>query len=337
MLLCLYRFTAVFLIVISTTFDSYSHDSAIDLTERTIDELRNIEVTTVSKKPERFMDVAAAVYVITAEDIRRSGVRTIPDALRMVPGVEVAQIDANKSAVAIRGFNERFSNKLLVLIDGRSIYTPLFAGVLWEEIDVLLQDIERIEVWRGPGGTLWGANAVNGVINIITKSSRDTKGLLVETGAGNEERGFVDFRYGGVTGEDFNYRIYGKFFNRDNSGGRDGREAHDSWSSIRGGFRTDWGFSEKDSLTVQGDIYRVDFDETLEFSTLDPPFSEVVDVDGHYVGLNLLSRWQHEYSANSNAAVQVYYDFTRRFIYLGKERRHTIDLDIQHIPFSKAA
>lgn len=168
-----------------------------DLTDRSLEDLMNIQVTSVSKKEQRLSQTAAAVFVITQEDIRRSGSTNIPDLLRMVPGLEVAQINGHTWAISARGFNNRFSNKMLVLIDGRSVYSPLFSGVFWDVQDVMLEDIDRIEVIRGPGATLWGANAVNGVINIMMKKAKATQGGLVTAGAGSLEQGFGSARYGG--------------------------------------------------------------------------------------------------------------------------------------------
>src|SRR5437870_6398979 len=176
-----------------------------DVTSMSLEDLMNLEVTSVSKRTQKVGDAAAAVFVITQEDIRRSGAASIPDALRLVPGLEVARIDQNKWAIASRGFNGRFDNKLLVLIDGRSVYTPLFAGVYWDVQDVMLEDIDRIEVIRGPGATLWGANAVNGVINITTKSSKLTQGGLITGGYGTEEQGFGAARYGGRLTDEATY------------------------------------------------------------------------------------------------------------------------------------
>ncbi|MCJ7829965.1 MAG: TonB-dependent receptor plug domain-containing protein [Desulfobacterales bacterium] len=217
-----------------------------DLTQLSIEELMDIEITSVSKKAQKLSEAAAAVYVITQEDIRRSGVTSIPEALRMVPGVQVAHLDANKWAVTVRGFNGRFANKLLVLMDGRSLYTPLFSGVFWEMQDTLLEDIERIEVIRGPGATLWGANAVNGVINIITKKAQDTQGMLAVGGGGTEERGFGSLRYGGSIGDSGHYRIYTKYFDRDGGVDLDGNNASDDWNMFRAGFRSDWAFAGRD-------------------------------------------------------------------------------------------
>ncbi|MCK5323839.1 MAG: TonB-dependent receptor plug domain-containing protein, partial [Desulfobulbaceae bacterium] len=211
-----------------------------DMTELSLEELMNIEITSVSKKPEKLADAAAAVFVVTREDIRRSGVTSIPEALRMAPGINVARIDSNKWAVTSRGFNGRFANKLLVLIDGRSVYTPSFSGVHWEVIDIFLEDVDRIEVIRGPGATLWGANAVNGVINIITKHAADTQGGLIAMGAGTEERGFGGVRYGTDMGETTYGRFYAKGFKRDEFvHNTTGDDAGDDWDMLRGGFRLD--------------------------------------------------------------------------------------------------
>ena len=209
-----------------------------DLTQMDIEELLNIEVTSVSKKQQRLFESPAAIYVLTQEDICCSGATSIPELLRMVPGLHVAQIDANKWAISARGFNGLFANKMLVLIDGRSVYTPLFSGVHWDVQDTSLEDVERIEVIRGPGATLWGANAVNGVINIITKSAKDTQGGLLTMGVGTQENGFGGLRYGGKLGDNAGYRFYTKYFNRDNSALLSGGEAADGWDMLRGGFRS---------------------------------------------------------------------------------------------------
>ena len=187
----------------------------LDPTQISLEDLLKIEVISITKRPESRAEVAAAVYVITQDDIRRSGVTSLPEALRLAPGVQVARIDANKWAIGVRGFASRLSRSLLVLIDGRSVYSPLFAGVYWEVQDTLLEDVDRIEVIRGPGGTIWGANAVNGVINIITKRAQETQGGLLVAGGGSEEQGFGGVRYGGNIGENLFYRVYGKAFNRD--------------------------------------------------------------------------------------------------------------------------
>ena len=222
-----------------------------DLSEATLEDLMSIEVTTVSKKDQKLSGAPAAIYVITQEDIRRSGMTSLPDLLRMVPGLQVGQIQGGVWAISARGFNDLFANKLLVLLDGRSVYTPLFSGVYWDVQDTLLEDLERIEVIRGPGATLWGANAVNGVVNVITRSAEDSQGLLLIGGGGTEERGFAGVRYGGQLTENAYYRVYGKYFDRDAQVLPDGSDAHDQWNMERGGFRVDWEASGDHHLTLR--------------------------------------------------------------------------------------
>src|ERR1700723_2854557 len=194
-----------------------------DLADRSLEDLMNIEVTSVSKKEQKLSRTASAVFVITQEDIRRSGATNIPDLLRMVPGLDVAQINANTWAISARGLNGRFSNELLVLLDGRSLYTPTTGGVNWDTQDVPLEDIERIEVIRGPGGTVWGANAVNSVINIITKKAQDTPGAMVVAGGGTVDQGFGTGQYGGKMGSSTSYRAFTKNFNQDHFPCPDGK------------------------------------------------------------------------------------------------------------------
>jgi len=303
---------------------------APDLTELTLEQLMTVEITSASKKEEPLWDSAAAVFVITGEDIRRAGMKSIPEALRLAPGVQVAQFGANRWAISARGFNATFSNKLLVLIDGRTVYTPLFAGVFWDAQDTLLEDIERIEVIRGPGGTLWGANAVNGVINIITKQAKATQGGYVEVGGGTEERGFVGTRYGGRIGSDLFYRGYFKYANHDNLVTATGHEGIDDWRTYRGGFRLDWEPSTRDTVTVQGDLYKGDFGQTLPIPSLLPPFSATRESRDDFAGGNVLSRWRHRMADRRETSVQFYYDRTHRDELLFHETRDTVDLEFQH-------
>src|SRR5690348_16893381 len=209
-----------------------------DLKQLSLEQLGNLDVTSVSKDPQQVQKTPAAVFVITQEDIRRSGATTIPELLRTVPGVEVARIDSDHWSVGIRGFGSEFSKSVLVLIDGRSVYSPLFSGVYWNVQNVMLEDVQRIEVIRGPGGTIWGANAVNGVINIITKNSAETRGLLVSSGAGNVDQGTGAFRYGAGNGNGTNFRIYGMAFGRDAEIHPDHRP-FDTLHVGQGGFRID--------------------------------------------------------------------------------------------------
>ncbi|TAK07743.1 MAG: hypothetical protein EPO39_05935, partial [Candidatus Manganitrophaceae bacterium] len=265
------------------------------LTELSLEELMNVEVVTYSKSPQKWFDTPAAVFVITQEDIRRSGVTSIPEALRLAPGVEVYRVTSSQWVVGIRGFTSltgRLSPSLLVLIDGRSVYSPLFAGVFWEVQDLLLEDIERIEVIRGPGGTLWGANAVNGVINIITKHSKETQGGLVTLGGGTEERTFGGVRYGGAVGEQLHYRVYGKFFNRDALFHPTGSD-FDDWRMAQGGFRADLDLPERNTVTIQGDLYSGKEGQRTTLTTYQPPASQIVDKDADLSGGNLSFRFDH--------------------------------------------
>ena len=214
-------------------------ETPLDLAAMSLEELMNVEVNLVSRTAGSLFASPAAVYVLTGDDIRRSGATTIADALRLVPGMQVSRIDGNKWAISARGFNGRFAQQLLVLIDGRSVYTPLFSGVFWEVQDVLLADVERIEVVRGPGATLWGANAVNGVINVVTRKTGETQDNLVQAGTGTQERGFIQARHGGGLGTTGTYRVWAKGFARDALVDATGRAADDDWRMGRVGFRAD--------------------------------------------------------------------------------------------------
>jgi iron complex outermembrane receptor protein len=311
--------------------DDSPQDSTASLTQLTLEQLGNVEITSVSKEPQRVLKTAAAVFVITQEDIQRSGATSIPEALRMAPGVEVARVDANHWSVAIRGFAGQFSKSLLVLVDGRSVYTPLFEGVYWDLPYVMLEDVDRIEVIRGPGGTIWGSNAVNGVINIITKSAESTKGTLATLGGGNVDQGTGAFRYGGTSGKDFTYRVYGM-------GEIRGQEFHpdfgrfDRWRMGQVGFRTDWKSGEKDSFTVQGDIYRGESGESILISSFSPPAVAPRQGWDYVSGGNLLARWQHTTSVGSDIQIQAYFDRTNRQDFELGETRNTFDVDfVQHI------
>ncbi|MGB5306477.1 MAG: TonB-dependent receptor, partial [Gammaproteobacteria bacterium] len=310
-----------------------------DLTDMSLEALMNIEVTSVSKKPQKQADVAAALSVITDEDIRKWGVTTIPDALRRVPGVQVARIDSNKWAITARGSNSRFANKLLVLIDGRSVYTPLFAGVYWDMQDVVLEDIDRIEVIRGPGGTLWGANAVNGVINIITKSAADTQGTMIAASAGDEVRGSGTVRHGGKLKNGGNFRVHAKYTATDEGAvartldpGFGFTDTHDDWESGQVGFRTDWDGSNGNSFTVQGDLTSGHAGQLTLVpvdggaGTVPNPVVDDTELDTG----NVLFRWTRKTSDSSNFALQAYIDHVSRNGMILDEERNTIDIDFQH-------
>jgi iron complex outermembrane receptor protein len=282
-----------------------------DLRQLSIEDLANIEVTSVFKRPAPLSKAPASVYVITAEDIRRSGAVSLPEVLRLAPNLEVARRDALSYAISARGFNSvEASIKMLVLIDGRSIYTPLFGGVIWDQHHVPLDDVERIEVISGPGGTLWGANAFNGVINIITKHSADTQGGLASAYAGNLDRG-ATARYGGNLGDRGTWRVYVNGFERGESLTPAGVGADDDWDNRQTGFRGDWA-GEADSFTLQGDLYEND---------LRP---------GDSTGGNLLGRWQRRFENGSHAEVQAYYDKVDRSAVGVSDSLQVFDVEAQH-------
>ena len=263
-----------------------------------LEQLANIEVTSVSRRSERLSDAPASIYVITNDDIRRSGVRSLPEALRLAPNLQVARTNASQYAISSRGFNNSIGNKLLVLIDGRTVYTPLFSGVFWDMQDVMLEDVERIEVISGPGATLWGANAVNGVINVITRRARDSQGMLVTAGVGNRDDS-AGFRYGGAFGETGHYRVYGKSQDLQNTRNAAGVSFPDGWQRGQVGFRADWGQDSR-NFTVQGDAYSGK-------SETRPTFGPI-----NVSGTNLLARWNEKFSSGSDLRLQVYFDRSER-------------------------
>ena len=297
---------------------------AQDLRRLSLEELMQIEVTTVSRTAQVGTVAPAAVFVITQEDIRRAGVTTIVEALRLAPGVHVARIDANKWAVGIRGFPDRLSRSMLVMIDGRAVYSPLFAGTYWEVQDTFLPDVERIEVIRGPGGTLWGANAVNGIINIITRSASATHGAVVDAGVGSEDRVRTGFRYGGGIGAGTHYRAYAKFYDRGPFFHADDRNFDESRMG-QAGFRVDRSASAGRSVTVQGDLYVGEAGQRSQLTTYSPPSLRNVDGDAELAGGNLLARW-----VLPRARLQAFYDRTSRREPTFRELRDTVDVDFQH-------
>ena len=301
-----------------------------DLGDLSIEELMNESVTSVSKREQKLSQAAAALFVINQEDIRRSGALNIPDLLRMVPGLDVAQINSNTWAISARGFNHQFSDKLLVLIDGRAVYTPTVGGVNWDTQDVPLEDIERIEVIRGPGATVWGANAVNGVINVITKQARDTQGVLATAGGGTQDQAFGTTQYGGKIGADASYRVFTKYLDYRDLPDLTGAHISDGWHLLHGGFRVDGSLSGNDSLTAQGDIYSGSEGAGIEhIASISPPVTESVPRRADLSGGNILGRWSHVLANGSDTTVQVYFD---RYLRLGPstlEARNTADFDFQ--------
>jgi iron complex outermembrane receptor protein len=292
--------------------------SVKELKKLSLEELFSLQVTTASRKPEPLSRAASAIDVITSERIHRSGATTIPDLLRLAAGMNVARFNVGSWAVGARGLNLNSSNKLQVMIDGRVLYTPLFSGVFWDVQDYLIDDIDRIEVVSGPGAALWGANAMNGVINIITEDAKQTQGTLFQAGGGTEEQVFGAGRYGGKFGESGYYRGYAKFFNRDGLLFANGTDAPGDWSMGRGGFRIDSGDPSTDSYTIQGDVYRGSVDLANRS-------------DSKTRGGNLLAKWSRSFSPLSTLEVQAYYDRSDRKVpFQFQEKRNMFDLDLQH-------
>ena len=288
-----------------------------ELKRMTLDELMEQPVTMATKTSSPLWEVPAAIHVIRGEEIERSGAMRLPQALRLAPNLEVAQVNSHSWAISARGFNNTLANKLLVMIDGRTIYTPLYGGVFWDAQHVLMEDIDHIEVVSGPGGTLWGANAINGIINIATKSSRETQGLYVSGAAGSLLQDFGAVRYGGRGGSNLYYRVYGQRYDWNPTELPGGRNGSDRWDMTQGGFRTDWYPAADDTLTVQGDYY----DGTLDGE----------EADTQLDGQNILSRWTHHVTPDSSWQVQMYFDRTwRETPRTFAERLLTYDLDLQH-------
>ncbi|HEX7951797.1 MAG TPA: TonB-dependent receptor [Burkholderiales bacterium] len=303
----------LFGIVIWTIPNADAADSFADLS---LEELGDIDVTSVSRKSERLLDAPASIYVITQDDIRRSGATSLPEALRLAPNLEVSRVNSSAYAISARGFNNSIGNKLLVLIDGRAVYTPLYSGVFWDTPDVFMQDVERIEVISGPGATLWGSNAVNGVINVITQRAADTQGAVAFAGTGNLEGG-LGARYGAAFSSDGALRIYGKSFDRADTTQEKGTSANDSWSKGQVGFRADWG-GTVNGFTLQGDAYS---------GRLDQP----VVADTNISGGNLLARWDRDLSGAGHVQLQGYVDNTVREIGGSvAEHLNIADVQVQH-------
>ena len=296
---------------------------AVNLADLTLEQLSNIEVTSVSKRSERLADAAASVYVISADDIRRSGATTLPEALRLAPNLQVARADANQFAISARGFASVLANKMLVLIDGRTVYSPLFSGVFWEAQSIMLEDVERIEVISGPGATLWGSNAVNGVINILTRGAKDTQGTLVAAGGGNDEKGGA-IRHGLVLPNGGSLRLYGKYSEQSHTSDASRAEIRDASRLWQGGFRADWdaepqSASSVRALTLQGDVYSNVIDQAPS-----PALRRVS-------GANVLGRWIHNLGNDATLKMQAYFERTERK-QPGSidEKLDTFDLDVQH-------
>jgi len=302
-------------------------DAELDkLSDLSFSELKNI-VTSVSKRPEDSFTAPAAIFVITQEDIKNSGLRTIPELLRMAPGLQVTQIDAGYWAITSRGFNaDGLGNKLLVLMDGRTVYTPLYSGVYWDVQDTFIDDIERIEIIRGPGATLWGANAVNGVVNIITKSSRDTQNNVVSTGIGTQTKDFAEARHGGVYKEDVFYRVYGKHSDYNESKTTTGAPGNNSGNNERVGFRSDWGRPDDNEFTVQGDAYINKEDVDVYVPNGAFLYHDLYISSGE----NLITRWNHTHDNKAKSSAQVYFDYAETHYQVLHQGSYTLDFDYQY-------
>jgi len=272
--------------------------STAELKKLSVEELMDVEVTSVSRRPEKLSETASAIQVITGQDIQQSGAQSIPEALRLADNLQVAQKNSHDWSISARGFNTDLANKLLVLVDGRTVYTPLFSGVFWDMQDYPLEDVDRIEVISGPGGTLWGANAVNGVINVITRSARDTQGLYLDGGGGSHWEESFTARYGGTLAPDVSFRVYGRYFDANSEVLADGHHASDSWRQGRAGFRVDAQPSTQDELTMQGDYYNGSADQTTPN-------------DSQFSGGNVLGRWSRSLADDSDMSLQAYVENTR--------------------------
>ncbi|WP_137297833.1 TonB-dependent receptor [Psychromonas sp. SP041] len=311
-------------------FYSYADNSEQDFTDIDFDELMKIEVTSVSKKNEKLSEAAAAIYVVTEEEIRRTGATSIPEALFLVPGVDVAKIDSNKWAISIRGFNGRFANKLLVMIDGRSIYTPTSSGVYWESLNYLMSDIKRIEVIRGPGATLWGTNAVNGVINIITKEATGKEAGSISLSMGSESQG-LGASQGAEINDKTKFRTYVNARKLEESKDLSGHDQDNEGKYLQTGIRFDLELDDDQWLTLQGDLYKHDLRQQFSISDFDAPYRAVMqngDVD--LIGGNIGARWGMKTSIDSELNIRTSYDFYEHNDLQFKETRNTLNLEIEH-------
>jgi iron complex outermembrane recepter protein len=317
-------------VVLSMALSASAQRQVQDLSKLSVEDLMNVDVTSVSKKEQKASKTAAAIFVITKEDVRRSGATNIPDLLRLVPGLNVAQINANIWAISARGFNGEFSNKLLVMLDGRIVYLPTFSGVFWDALDLPLEDIERIEVIRGPGGATWGANAVDGVINVITEKASETLGGMIVAGGGNLDQGFGTAQYGGNLGKSTDYRVFTKYFNQDHLAGATGQNGGDGWHTLRGGFRTDSRLSAKDDLAITGDLYSSRAgDVSGSVQSVASPNVQVSFAETNTTGGYIQADWSHRYSDRSDTTLQISLDRYRRNDAL-RETRNTLDADFEH-------
>ena len=310
---------STFIVTLSAQAASIPDETANPVKGMTLEQLGNVEVTTASKEPEQVWKTPAAIFVLTGDDIRRSGATSIPEALRLVPGVEVGRIESNGWAVGIRGSETNFSKAVLLLIDGRSVYTPLYAGVYWDVQDLVLEDIDRVEVIRGPGGTVWGPNSADGVINIITKSASETQGAMVSVLSGNVDRPIAEAQYGGKVGDNLSYRVYGKGFIREPEY-HTSHNNFDGWNQERGGFRLDWRRDDHSNYILEGDVYGGN----------SPAETGPASFNNSVSGGDIVGRWRRTFENGSDIYLEGYFDRTVRGGNLYGETRNTFDLDFLH-------
>ncbi len=328
-IVCVFLATIFSLSVVYQASAIDSGDGHPDLFDLGIENLMDLEVTSVSKREEKLFEAATAVHVITKEDIRRSGAQSIPEALRLATGMEVARINGNQYAISARGQNEMFSDKLLVLMDGRALYTPTFAGVWWVAQNYPMEEIERIEVIKGPGATLWGSNAVNGVINIITKTAENSQGLLVTAGTSSEENAFTTLRYGVASGDNMFSKFYAMASGRDGGADEDGSDKNDGRELYQAGFKTEWKMDNEGRLTFQGDIYDIDAQaEGAVFTIPGEPLSHY-ERTNNYFGGNLLMLYTRQLNDFTKLKTQLYYDHTNINTNIFGEKRNTYDAEVQ--------
>jgi iron complex outermembrane receptor protein len=295
-----------------------------------LEELLETEINSLGRKKQKLFNTPAAAYVITDEDIQRLGAQSIPEALRIVPGMHIGQISRSRWSVSSRGLLGEYNNNLLVLQDGRMLYDPAFGGTVWDMHDTILEDVSRIEVIRGPGGSLWGANGTNGIISIQTKTAWDTQGWLIKGGYGTEDNGWGQVRYGDTLSDDAAFRVYAKWFDRDGFVDPMGDDTHDDWDAFRAGFRMDWDIDKDNMLTVQGDYFSGHAEATSVLGQLTPPYQSVRDGTTHISSADILARWTRDLGPGSELQLQVYYDHVTRSLEVFEQDRNTVDMDFQH-------
>ena len=317
-------------LIVCVTLCRYSSAEEPDFAALSLEQLGNIEVSTASRREQKLSEVPAAVFVLTSEDIRRSGVTSIADALRLVPGLAVARSNSSSWAISSRGFNDIFANKLLVMIDGRTVYTPVFSGTYWDAQDYNLSDIERIEVVKGPGGALWGANAVNGIIHIITKKAQDTKGAELTAGVGSNDGPMTSFRIGGEMTPQADYRVYARSRKIESSKLESGTDANDQWSSVQSGFRIDGESSEDTAYSLHGDIYKGSNSLEGRIPSVESPFGEASRTNSAFSGGNIVGRLKIQTDERSELTIQGYFDRVNRAAFENGFHGNTFDLDLQH-------